>query len=351
MKSIVILTFLAALASSLAPSAHANGWCNPHPQCGPHNPPPPTLRCDAGGPYTVNAEMGVVSIQLDGTDSFGATSWTWTTSYPGAFFDDRNVPNPILTIPVGGDCSFNVHVSLTVRKQNQTKHCSTTVRVRDNIKPKITCPPLAKVTCGEDTSPQALGFATATDNCDTNVKITYKDKIIPPDCNARRFDHVIQRTWKATDNDCNVSTCVQLIDVVKQVVSLDILPGACPNLYDREACSLLPVAILGSADFDVTQIQWSSVKAYGVDCTAGPVKAHSFQLADVGTPFFGADCDCTDLNGDGFLDLVAKFKRNKINDKFDLCDVDPGTPIEIIITGKLNCSGCKFIAQDCIVVQ
>ncbi len=349
MKSILTFSFLAALALSFAPSARANGWCNPPPPCGPSN--PPTLRCDAGGPYTVDATAGVVSIQLDGTDSSGATSWTWTTNYPGAFFDDPSVPNPILTIPVGCDCSFNVHVQLKVRRQNQNKQCSTTVRVRDNTKPKIFCPPQAKLFCGDDTSPQALGFATATDNCDTNVKITYKDKIIKPDCDARRFDHVIERTWKATDNDCNVAKCVQIIDVVKIVASLDILPGVCPNTYDPSSNALLPVTILGSATFDVTQIQWSSIKMYGLDCSAGPLGAHSYQLADVGTEFFGGDCACDDLNGDGHLDLVAKFKRNKINDKFDICDVDPGTPIEIIVVGKLNCGGCKFIAQDCIVVQ
>lgn len=344
MHSTLSLALCALLSCVFAADAAANG-------CKPKHPPTPTLSCDAGGPYKVDAALGVVTVQLDGTDSAGATSWKWTTTFPGAFFDDSTLPNPVLTVPVDCDCSFNLQVKLTVKRGTQTKNCSATVRLRDKTPPKLFCPPDAKLFCGQPTSPAALGHATATDNCDQNVKITWKDKKIPADCKAGRFDHVIQRTWKAVDDDCNVTKCVQIIDVVKQVASLDILPGVCPNTYDRGSNALLPVVILGSADFDVTRIKWNSIRMYGLDCSAGPVKAHSYQLADAATPYFGQNCGCHDVNGDGHLDLVVKFKRNKINDAFDLCDAASGTPIQIIVTGQLECSGCKFIAEDCIVVQ
>lgn len=350
MQSILSASLFAALTLCLAPNVHANG-CNNHPPCQPPPcPPPPTLQCDAGGPYNVDAQMGVVSVQLDGTDSAGATSWHWSVNYPGAFFDNADLPNPILTLPVTCDCSFNVTVNLTVRRQNQSKNCCAIVRLRDHVRPVITCPEDAKLTCGQDDSPQALGFATATDNCDTHVQISHHDHLVFPDCDAQRAEYVIERTWRAVDNDCNVATCVQTIDVVKQVAPLDVLPGQCPNTYDRNSNALLPIAILGNFDFDVTRVQWNSIRLYGLDCTGGPIHAHSCQLADVATPFVGSGCGCHDLNGDGRLDLVARFNRNQLNHALGLCNLPSGTAVQIIVTGRV-CGGCEFIAQDCLVVQ
>jgi hypothetical protein len=378
MRSILSSSLLAALTLCLAPNVHANGCNNQPPQCPPHNPSPcpphdpphcpphepphcpphepphcpqpPSLSCDAGGPYNVDGQPGVVSVQLDGTDSAGATSWHWSVNYPGAFFDDANVPNPILTIPVTCDCSFNLTVNLTVRRDQQTRNCCAIVRLRDHVPPVITCPDDAKVTCGDDISPEALGFATATDNCDQHVHVTYHDHNVPAACDAQRFDHTIERTWRAVDNDCNSSTCVQTIDVVKQVADLDVLPGVCPNTYNKNSNALLPVAILGNFAFDVTRIQWNSVRLYGLDCNGGPVSAQSYQLCDVGTPFVGSGCGCHDLNGDGRLDLVARFNRSQLNNSLHLNSLPSGTAVQVIVVGRL-CDGCKFIAQDCLVIQ
>ena len=129
------------------------------------------------------------------------------------------------------------------------------------------------------------------------------------------------------------------------------MPGVCPNDYDRNSCQLLPVAVLGSEGFDVTHIQWSTVKLWLEGCTGGPVEPHSICLADVGTPFVGgAACDCHDLNGDGRLDLVARFNRNQVNQRLHLASVPVGTVLRLVVSGRL-CDGCKFVAEDCIVVR
>jgi hypothetical protein len=311
----------------------------------------PTLRCDAGGPYTVAYAPGSVSIQLNGLDSTGAQDYVWNTTFPGAYFDDAALPNPTLVIPTSNDCSFNVEICLLVKRPGQSKTCCTTVRVRDRQKPVIECPDMAKVISGEDTSPQALGFATATDNCDSNVQISYCDRIVPPDCKADRFAYIIERTWRAVDDDCNVAKCVQIIDVVRYSARLDIIPGACPNIYNRNGCGTIPIAISGDVGFDVTKIQWNSVRLWGYQCTGGPIEPQSLCFGDASTAFLNTlNCLCTNANGDGKLDLVGRFRRSQINCAFDMWDVPAGTQLTLVVTGKL-CDGRLFIAQDCMTVQ
>lgn len=308
------------------------------------------LDCDAGGPYTATASGAFAVVELDGTDSRNETGYMWSTNYPGAMFDDAESGQPTLTIPLDGNCGFELTVNLTVSKGQEKKTCSATVRLRDTEAPKIFCPETAKVFCGDSVSPNDVGRATATDNCDDNVKVTYSDKKTYTDCPADRFDHIIERRWRATDDDCNTSTCTQIIDVVKEFTFLDVLPGVCPNEYDTNSCDLLPVAILGLDGFNVGQIQWNTVKLYGRNCDGGPVSPQCFQFQDVAGPIAGGpECACDVVPPDGKLDLVAYFSRNKLNQRLGLDEVAPGTAVSVVITGRL-CNGCKFVAEDCMIV-
>jgi hypothetical protein len=84
-----------------------------------------------------------------------------------------------------------------------------------------------------------------------------------------------------TDRRCgNVYTsnlvCMPLINV-------DIKPGTCPNPVNVKARGVLPVAILGTADFDVTTIDPASVRLEGV----APIR---WALEDVATPV--PPCPC-----------------------------------------------------------
>lgn len=94
-------------------------------------------------------------------------------------------------------------------------------------------------------------------------------------------------------------------------VALDIKPTSCPNPINCKSQGVLPVAILGTADFDVTTIDPASVRLLGV----APLR---WGLADVATPFepFGGktSCtrDCTTRGPDGFLDLTFKFDTQEV---------------------------------------
>jgi hypothetical protein len=91
-------------------------------------------------------------------------------------------------------------------------------------------------------------------------------------------------------------------------VPIDIKPNSCPNPLNTKSKGVTPVAILGTVDFDVTEIDPSTITLAGVS----PISL-SWNLEDVATPFepyTGKDnCDlhCNTLGPDGFLDLTLKF--------------------------------------------
>jgi hypothetical protein len=99
---------------------------------------------------------------------------------------------------------------------------------------------------------------------------------------------------------------------VPESVPVDIKPGSCPNPLNVKSKGVLPVAILGTEDFDVTSIDPESVQLI-VD--VAPIRS---SLADVGTPFevfLGKeDCyeDCSEKGGDGVTDLVLKFDVQEV---------------------------------------
>src|SRR6266568_481160 len=53
-----------------------------------------------------------------------------------------------------------------------------TITVDDTIPPVLTCPANVVVECGVSLDPASMGSVTATDNCSTNVSLTYTDAVV-----------------------------------------------------------------------------------------------------------------------------------------------------------------------------
>ncbi|GJM62740.1 SdrD B-like domain-containing protein [Persicobacter diffluens] len=80
----------------------------------------------------------------------------------------------------------------------------------DVINPEFDYKPAdTMVACGDDTSPEYTGMATATDNCE-GVEVTYEDETVKGECPAFQ---VIIRTWTATDYYGNKVSCEQRIEI------------------------------------------------------------------------------------------------------------------------------------------
>jgi hypothetical protein len=78
-------------------------------------------------------------------------------------------------------------------------------------------------------------------------------------------------------------------------VDIDIKPGSDPSCFNNDGNGVIPVAILGSADFDVTQIDAGTVQLEGL-AVAARGKANKLLAA------------YEDVNTDGFTDLVIKIE-------------------------------------------
>lgn len=92
---------------------------------------------------------------------------------------------------------------------------------------------------------------------------------------------------------------------IAREVAIDIKPGSCPNSFNPDSGGVLPVAILGGADFDVATVDPASLRLEGV----APVR---WAYEDVATPVGGRkdSCSsCTTAGRDGYPDLVLHFDR------------------------------------------
>jgi len=124
-------------------------------------------------------------------------------------------------------------------------------------------------------------------------------------------------------------------------LNVDIKPGSCPNSFNPKSKGILLVAILGTPDLDVHDIDVSSLFLEGV----APVRSH---IEDMSAPMTNGDeCKCTVGHPDGYMDLTLKFEAQGIAEVID--GVAPGDQKMLTVTGQLL-DGTPFETSDCIAV-
>jgi hypothetical protein len=118
--------------------------------------------------------------------------------------------------------------------------------------------------------------------------------------------------------------------------TLDIKPGSCPNPINVKSQGVVPMAIVGTEDFDVSDIDPSTILIGG----AAPIR---WKIADVATTFEGELCDCHDAMGDGWMDLTLKFKTQ------DLVHLLTDPVVQLTLTAMLW-DGTPLEISDCVKV-
>ena len=116
---------------------------------------------------------------------------------------------------------------------------------------------------------------------------------------------------------------------------------------------MLPVAVLGTEEFDVTTIDPYTIVMAREGIDDGKVHVIRYSYEDVATPFEGEElCDCDDLNGDdlngdGIMDLTLKFRVPALVDGLDLDGVESRETIPLKIMGETE-DGTLIMGEDCI---
>jgi hypothetical protein len=175
--------------------------------------------------------------------------------------------------------------------------------------------------------------------------------------------------WVTTDrHEAAYIDNVQLsVQRSAKMVAFDIKPGSCPNplnIKDKggseendpkfgqnsggngdpgESKAVLPTAIMGTADFDVHEVDPATIRLLG---TIAPVR---WSYEDVGAPADKAAdaCACSTVGPDGSGDLTLKF--NKATVVAALGPVEDRQVIELTLTGEL-CDGTPIEGSDCVVI-
>jgi len=103
------------------------------------------------------------------------------------------------------------------------------------------------------------------------------------------FDSIV---W-ATDNSEETFQIDDFSYAAVAPVTIDIKPGSDPNPVNPRSNGVIPVAVMGSTDFDAMQVDFSTV-TFGPD---GATPAHDGHVEDV--------------NDDGFMDAVFHFRTQE----------------------------------------
>lgn len=139
------------------------------------------------------------------------------------------------------------------------------------------------------------------------------------------------------------------------VAPVDIRPGACPNPVNIRSRGVLPTAIVGTADFDVSLIDVDSLTLSRADGVGGSVQpmldrgGPEVVIQDVSAPALNEDvCACdSPTRPDGFDDLLVRFSVAELVEALELSGMNRDSQPLLMLEGTLL-DGTRFSGSDCI---
>ena len=120
-------------------------------------------------------------------------------------------------------------------------------------------------------------------------------------------------------------------------VPLDIKPGSCANPLNVKSNGVLPVAVFGSENLDVNEIDTDTITLNGVT----PIRS---RIRDMATSSKG---NCRRFYRDGIQDLKLKFSTQDI--VAALGDVNDGDSVTVTLNGNLI-DGTEIEGEDTVLI-
>lgn len=148
--------------------------------------------------------------------------------------------------------------------------------------------------------------------------------------------------WEGSENVINAEWALLTLERIAPpppviTVTVDVKPMSWPNPLGVKDKGVLPVAILGTEDFDVTQIDPATILLEGV----APLRWALQDVGTVGNPLLGPD---------GFIDLTLKFDAQAI--VAVLGPVSGGDVVVLHLIGNLKTEfgGTPIEGEDVVVI-
>ncbi len=162
-------------------------------------------------------------------------------------------------------------------------------------------------------------------------------------------DHTYNIHVKVTDSEGQSDVADSTFIIVPKPavkVTVDIKPGSCPNPVNVKSSSVLPVAILGTGDVNVIDIDPTSIAFSFGEVNVGAIRC---SYEDVAGPVSDSnDCNCITDGPDGFLDLTLKFKTQEIVNAVG--NVNDGDELQLELIGVLF-DETPIEGADCILIR
>ncbi|MBB6067591.1 prenyltransferase/squalene oxidase repeat-containing protein [Methanococcus maripaludis] len=149
---------------------------------------------------------------------------------------------------------------------------------------------------------------------------------------------------------------LEKVTVIKEIpVGFDVKPGSCPNPINIKSNGVQPMAIAGSEEFDVYDINISTLKI-GI-CVNGeftefegvaPLRWVYSDVTENYIPEEGEPC-CIRTKPDGITDLSMKYATQELVEA-GLGDYEKNDELCLCIKGTTY-DGEQFVGRDCIIIK
>ena len=129
---------------------------------------------------------------------------------------------------------------------------------------------------------------------------------------------------------------------IPRKIQIDIKPQSCPNIINAKSRGVFDVAILGTDNFDVLNIDVDTLSLEGV----APLR---YRYKDETTPITnGQECECDSKKKDGIVDLTMKYDTGQIIEA--LGEVNDGEEWLLHLSGSCY-DGTLIEGADCILIK
>jgi hypothetical protein len=173
---------------------------------------------------------------------------------------------------------------------------------------------------------------------------------INPDIYEGEESTALRTAWALLTLEGDIPEEAEPAPEVIKSVPVYIKPYSCPNPFDFRKHGVLLVAILGTEDFDVTQIDPSSIRLEGV----APMR---WSLRDIATPFtpsIGKEyCyeDWATERTDGFKDIKLKFSAQKVAAALGKVQNNECRVLKLTGNLKKEKGSIPIMGEDAVIIQ